>query len=192
MHKSYDNVFDALEDDPAVARDLKLRSELMVDLKNIIQQEHLDETAAASRLEATREEIRYLLKGSIDNLSSRRLAEMKSSAKPMIVSPQELASRLSELFSAWNWEELEPQFPGDTPTNYHAILMDFAPHARTVMEAAEPTVIRRFARLVNQAIRQGGELENAMTTCFLEHASQLKVRTILRPHLSEVSKSELG
>jgi hypothetical protein len=40
-------------------------------------------------------------------------------------------------------------------------------------------------------VAAGGEKENAISTCLLEHASQVKVRNIIRPHLSAAAKEEL-
>jgi hypothetical protein len=37
----------------------------------------------------------------------------------------------------------------------------------------------------------GAEKENAISTCLLEHASQVKVRNIIHPHLSAAAKEEL-
>jgi hypothetical protein len=45
--------------------------------------------------------------------------------------------------------------------------------------------------MINAMVEAGGERENAISTCLLEHASQVKLRAIIRPYLSEAAKREL-
>ena len=47
ISKGYRNVFEALEDDPAMAHNLKIRAELMNSLREFIEGEGLDQKKAA-------------------------------------------------------------------------------------------------------------------------------------------------
>ena len=47
ISKGYSNVFEALEDDPAMAQNLKIRSELMNSLRAFIEDEGLGQKKAA-------------------------------------------------------------------------------------------------------------------------------------------------
>jgi hypothetical protein len=56
---------------------------------------------------------------------------------------------------------------------------------------AAPARVGRFCDLVNAMVAAGAEKENAISTCLLEHASQVRIRNIIRPHLSAAAKGEL-
>ena len=65
----FDNVWDALEDDPIKAENLKLRSQLMMAISERIAKEGLNQTEAARRLNITQPRVSALLQGKIEDLS---------------------------------------------------------------------------------------------------------------------------
>jgi len=102
-----------------------------------------------------------------------------------INSPVELAKALGTMFPAFS-SELEDE----EVTSYHQVIQRLAPVIAGYLQAA-PNQVRGFCELVNALVAAGAEKENAISTCLLEHASQVKVGNLIRPHLSEAAKLEL-
>ena len=50
--------------------------------------------------------------------------------------------------------------------------------------------LRRLGEWLNSVVPVPGELENAVSTCFLEHARQLKVDRLIAPYMSESAKEK--
>ena len=103
-----------------------------------------------------------------------------------IPSPAGLAETLTKLF---------PQFAAELDeedlTSYHLIIQSLAPVVTGYLERAPTSTLERFCELVNALVAEGGERANAISTCLLEHASQLKLRKLIRPYLSAVARQEL-
>lgn len=78
--ETFDNVWDAIEDDPAVAENLKLRSLLMIAINNHIQREGLTQAEAAKLLGVTQPRISNLMRGKIDAFSLDLLVKMAATA----------------------------------------------------------------------------------------------------------------
>ena len=76
----FENVWDALEDDPAVAENLKLRSALMLELERYIKREKWTQAEAAKRLGVTQPRISNLMRGKINAFSLDHLVKMAASA----------------------------------------------------------------------------------------------------------------
>jgi hypothetical protein len=51
--------------------------------------------------------------------------------------------------------------------------------------------VAAFCTLINGCVSAGGDMENAVCTCLLEHASQVGIAKTIRPHLSEAAKAEM-
>ena len=80
MSKPYKNVFDAIEDDPVLAENMRLRTELMVKLRNYIEQEGITQEQAARRMGVTQPRISDLVRGKIDRFTIDTLINMLSHA----------------------------------------------------------------------------------------------------------------
>ena len=102
-----------------------------------------------------------------------------------IASPNALAETLKGMFP-----EFASELDGEEVSSYHQVVQLLAPVITRYLEGA-PTQVTRFCDLVNAMVAAGAEKENAISTCLLEHASQVKVRNIIRPHLSAAAKQEL-
>ena len=50
--------------------------------------------------------------------------------------------------------------------------------------------LRRLGEWLSSAVSVPSELENAVSTCFLEHTRQLKVNRLLAPYLSKLAKEK--
>jgi len=76
ISKGYRNVFEALEDDPAVAQNLKIRSELMIALRQYIEDAGLGQKEAADVFGVYQPGISDLMRGKIDKFTIDRLVNM--------------------------------------------------------------------------------------------------------------------
>ena len=78
--KSYANVWDALEPDPVVRENLKLRSLLMSELASLIEREKWTRARAAKALGVSQPRISNLVHGNINAFSLDLLVRMATAA----------------------------------------------------------------------------------------------------------------
>lgn len=78
--ETFDNVWDAIEDDPAIAENLKLRSSLMIELRRHIKREKWTQAQAAKALGITQPRISNLVHGNINAFSLDLLVKMAAAA----------------------------------------------------------------------------------------------------------------
>ena len=64
---SFDSVWDALEDDPIMAENMKLRSSLLMAITKNINNREINQTEVAELLDITQPRVSALLKGKIEN-----------------------------------------------------------------------------------------------------------------------------
>ncbi len=76
----YQSVWDAIEDSPARAENLKLRSSLMLVLKRHIENEGLSQTEAAKAFGVTQPRISNLMRGKIELFGLDMLVNMLAAA----------------------------------------------------------------------------------------------------------------
>ncbi len=76
----YQSVWDAIEDSPARAENLKLRSSLMLVLKRHIENEGLSQTEAAKTFGVTQPRISNLMRGKIELFGLDMLVNMLAAA----------------------------------------------------------------------------------------------------------------
>ena len=80
MSKRYASVWDAIEDTPAEAENMKLRSRLMIILKDHIKAQGWTQAEAAKRLNVTQPRISDLMRGKIDLFGLDSLVTMLRAA----------------------------------------------------------------------------------------------------------------
>lgn len=78
--KRFDSVWDAIEDSPAQAENMKLRSTLMIALKDHIVQKGLSQAEAAKLLGVTQPRISDLMRGKIELFGLDTLVNMIGAA----------------------------------------------------------------------------------------------------------------
>jgi predicted XRE-type DNA-binding protein len=76
----YHNVFDALEDDPAIAENLKIRAQLMNALTRYIEKQGLTQEEAAELFEVNQPRISDLVRGKIERFTIDMLVNMLARA----------------------------------------------------------------------------------------------------------------
>jgi predicted XRE-type DNA-binding protein len=76
QHQTFYNVWDALEDDPAMAATLTMRSDLLIALHRQVTGWKVGPVQAAKRLEITQPQLKDLLRGRINAFSLDTLVEL--------------------------------------------------------------------------------------------------------------------
>ena len=76
----FENVWDAIEDDPAIRENLKLRSQLLIELERHIKREGLTQAQAAKLLGVTQPRISNLMRGKINSFGLDMLVKMAVAA----------------------------------------------------------------------------------------------------------------
>jgi predicted XRE-type DNA-binding protein len=79
-NKRFANVWDAIEDTPVQAENMKLRSALMIALKDHIAHEGLSQSKAAKVFDVTQPRISDLVRGKIDLFGLDTLVNMAAAA----------------------------------------------------------------------------------------------------------------
>lgn len=79
-NESFDSVWDAIEDSPAEAENMKLRSALMIELKEHIKRRKWTQAEAARRLGVTQPRVSDLTRGKISLFSLDSLINMAVAA----------------------------------------------------------------------------------------------------------------
>ena len=110
--------------------------------------------------------------------------------------PLDTLRKLCGLFpdfeSWWTEEETEDGLVDGVHCDltHHHVMMEFlgffAKHHRSFTEKQ----LRSFAEWVNRAVAVDGDLENAVSTCFLEHTHQMRINRVLAPYLSRVAQGK--
>ena len=116
----------------------------------------------------------------------------------VVMRPQETLRQLCDLFpsfGAW-WEKEEEGLPPEDGLvdgvyfewSHHAVLRQFLLYFSTNHQSFTPRQLQRFGTWVDNAIATRNDLENAVSTCFLEHMRQVKINRVLAPYLSANAK----
>jgi len=80
MRKSFDSIWDAIEDDPAQRENMKVRSALMTVLTDFILSEGMTQVQAAKKFGVTQPRISALMRGKIDLFAIDTLVNMLGAA----------------------------------------------------------------------------------------------------------------
>ena len=100
--------------------------------------------------------------------------------------PEELLDTLFRIFP-----EYRTRYPGpihDYPPSYHSVLISFTPFFGAELTSFSKAQLRSFGNMVSKAVAQGGQLENAFGTCFLEHLHHIRAERAMRTYLSKAAR----
>lgn len=110
----------------------------------------------------------------------------------MIKNPEELRDALVSLFPEFEREVSDEDDIGYVePLSYCAIWQCFSPVAFEYLSKAGSKGVICFSALINDLAAAGGDKENAVSTCLLEHSSQVGIKKLIKPYLSSEAKCEL-
>jgi hypothetical protein len=101
--------------------------------------------------------------------------------------PQELSASLEAIFPEFGSEDLLQD--ADT-SNYglHTVMRHFTEYFGTEGSTASERQLRALGGLIDEAVAVDDQLENAVSTCMLEHLRQIKAYKTLSPFLSSKAK----
>jgi hypothetical protein len=71
----------------------------------------------------------------------------------------------------------------------HSVFFEFAPYFSRHVDSFSDKQLEKFGKLLHAALQTNGQLENALSTCFLEHVRQLKVSKQVRRLLRKAARS---
>ena len=74
--QTFNNVWDALEDDPAERESLKIKSRMMMEIRQHLKEHKLTQTQAAKMMHVTQPRISDLINGKIDKFTIDMLITM--------------------------------------------------------------------------------------------------------------------
>lgn len=111
----------------------------------------------------------------------------------MIDTPDALQKQLIAMFPNFKEELIEEVFDYgyDFPLSFHRVWMALARVIYTYLQSSTLKALKEFCYIVNHMVDAGGDKENAVSTCLLEHATQLGIKKIIKPYLSSEAKYQL-
>ena len=80
MAQEFNTVWTAIEDNAVLAENLRLRSQLMIEISDYIKQSGLTQAKAATKLSTTQPKLNDVLSGRIEKCTLDRLVNMLASA----------------------------------------------------------------------------------------------------------------
>lgn len=94
-------------------------------------------------------------------------------------------------FEVW-WSELDgdDRLPGERIT-FHRVMAEFTVYFGKRRADFTEKQLASLGKMIDAAVEKGGELENAVSTCFLEHLHQIGGEHLLRRFLSAPSRRKL-
>lgn len=105
-----------------------------------------------------------------------------------MISQAQLVEDLGRIFpefpSYWSDEVVSDDFPSQS---LHAVYMALVPFLGGV--DSTQSQLRLLADLFSREVAAGGDRQNAVDTCVLEHLHQIGLNKAIRPLLSQVAKT---
>ena len=107
-------------------------------------------------------------------------------------SPQELQTFLIAIFPSFSQEAEDPiEWPPEFGEfTFHTVMFNFTSFFGREVDLVSTKQLAKFGKFLQAVSLTTGALENAVSTCFLEHAHQLKVSKKLRPWLARRSNNK--
>jgi len=101
---------------------------------------------------------------------------------------KELWALLTEIFPGFSAycedEEIQPE------TTLHFVMTEFTSYFSGNRDTFSEFQLKKLAHFINDAVAVDDNLENAVSTCFLEHLRQVRSYKILAPFLSRQAKDK--
>jgi len=99
----------------------------------------------------------------------------------------ELRQWLIDLFPSFQseWDDDEEE------VSLHGVLIVFTQYFGAEKEKFNYKQIKKLAEFINKSVEKEGDLENAISTCFLEHLNQIDSGKLMKPLLSKLAKDKM-
>jgi len=105
--------------------------------------------------------------------------------------PRELWSSLTHLFPTFaedcTSDDLAEAERHETET-FHLVMLPFTQYFGGHHQSFSVSQFEALGSLINDAVTTDDDLENAVSTCFLEHLHQIRSYKVLAPYLSAQAK----
>ncbi|HEX3104515.1 MAG TPA: hypothetical protein VHQ22_08705 [Terriglobales bacterium] len=101
--------------------------------------------------------------------------------------PQELSVSLQTIFPEFSSEDVLHDV-GTSDYGLHTVMRNFTEYFGAEGSTASERQLRALGGLIDEAVAVDDQLENAVSTCMLEHLRQIKAYKILSPYLSRKAK----
>jgi hypothetical protein len=110
--------------------------------------------------------------------------------------PQETLRQLYAIFPAFESSWAHEQAPAQDGLvdgvyyewSHQAVLTSFLEYFSMSYRSFSEKQLRAFGDWINAAVADDDDLENAVSTCFLEHSRQVGINRALAPYLSPEAK----
>ena len=104
-----------------------------------------------------------------------------------MIAAKDLRDLLFKVFPSFanEWEEDQEDF------TLHGVLLRFTDYFGKWEEPFSEKQISKLATFINDSVGNDDELENAISTCFLEHLRQIRADRTLLPYLSKLAKKKM-
>ena len=92
------------------------------------------------------------------------------------------------------YAELLKQDKEDQEWEYsmHSLFRDFIHYFSENIKEMDSKQLKKMANFINEAVEIDDDLENAISTCFLEHLYQVNAVKQIKPMLSKLAKGKLN
>lgn len=127
------------------------------------------------------------------DMSSKRFDRTRIAMSNRPDSPASLRMQLGLLLPSFIADCEDPNpLPAeeDEPETFHRVMREFTYSFGKAANSLTAVSLHKIGNLVNEAVEQDDNLENAVATCFLEHLHQIHALKVLWPYLSPKSRTE--
>ena len=102
-----------------------------------------------------------------------------------------LRDRLCDVVPAFldDWDDDDP-LDNEDPVAFHRVMREFTCSFGKAASSLSETQLRGLGDLINVSVAVTDDLENAVSTCFLEHLHQVHALKPLWPYLSARARAE--
>jgi len=109
------------------------------------------------------------------------------------MTPENLLLALTSIFPSFQaeWETENPYIHEDGSFTFHSVFLEFTDFFGVQAAKSSTKQLLATATIINDAVSDKSDLENAVSTCFLEHLHQIKAVKYLRPYLNERALAEV-
>jgi hypothetical protein len=90
------------------------------------------------------------------------------------------------------WENENAYIKEDGSYSVHSVYMVLLEFLSCKKSNNSEKQLKQLATLINSAVAAGGNSENAISTCFLEHVNQVGLDSVLKPLLDREAKDRLS
>jgi hypothetical protein len=90
------------------------------------------------------------------------------------------------------WENENAYIKDDGSYSVHSVYMVLLEFLSCKKTSTNDKQLKLLASLINGAVAAGGNSENAVSTCFLEHVNQVGLDSVLKPLLDREAKARLS